>query len=261
MVDKIQLISCILLDNTTYKLYNSTMKNKLILNCQGKILETVPLWPGGYYLGGGTALARMYFHHRDSLDLDFFTRRFIRKEILGLASQVKERIKKDIQLICEQTRKDYLMMLVFSIDLGKGMALKIDFIEDWLGLINPVRLMDGVPVLSLEDIYIRKIYTVSGTVESKDIVGKKIFLGGREEAKDFYDLYFLSHTFQRLSDFVKRYGNPTIKEALINWYRTYNRMDIKTGILELASRKEIDYHIMERHFKGEIDAIIKEEIR
>lgn len=256
-------MSCIFFDSTTYKLYNNTvkMKNKPIINLREKVLDMVPSWPKGYYLGGGTALARMYFHHRDSLDLDFFTARFNRKEILALAKEMSGRIKKDINLVGEQSLRKYLRMLVFSIDLGKGAALKIGFIEDWLGLINPVRLMDGVPVLSLEDIYIRKIYTVSGTVESKDIVGKKIFLGGREEAKDFYDLYFLSHTFQRLSVFIGRYGNPAIKEGFINWFRTYNRMDIKTGILELISRKEIDYRLMERHFKKEIDAIIKKELR
>jgi len=33
--------------------------------------------PGRYfYLTGGTALARFYFHHRESLDLDLFTNDF-----------------------------------------------------------------------------------------------------------------------------------------------------------------------------------------
>ncbi|MFO7633905.1 MAG: nucleotidyl transferase AbiEii/AbiGii toxin family protein [Caldilinea sp.] len=27
----------------------------------------------GFYLTGGTALARFYFHHRESIDLDLFT--------------------------------------------------------------------------------------------------------------------------------------------------------------------------------------------
>lgn len=237
------------------------MKTKIILNFQEKILETVPSWPKGYYLGGGTALARVYFHHRDSLDLDFFTNKFSRKEIFELVGQISKKTKRDIYLIGEQSKRNYIRMLVFNIDIGKGEALKIDFIEDWVDLVKPTRLIDGVPVLSLEDIYIRKIYTVSGTVEKKDIVGRKIFIGRREEAKDFYDLYFLSHTFQRLSVFIDKYGNPTIKEGLVNWFRTYNRVDIKTGILELVSRKEIDFQAMERHFKGEIDAIIKKELR
>lgn len=29
-----------------------------------------------FYLTGGTALARFYFHHRESLDLDLFTNNF-----------------------------------------------------------------------------------------------------------------------------------------------------------------------------------------
>lgn len=30
---------------------------------------------GNFYLTGGTALARFYFHHRESIDLDLFTNR------------------------------------------------------------------------------------------------------------------------------------------------------------------------------------------
>jgi predicted nucleotidyltransferase component of viral defense system len=39
---------------------------------QDKVLEIVGKLPVGFYLTGGTALSRAYFHHRYSDDLDFF---------------------------------------------------------------------------------------------------------------------------------------------------------------------------------------------
>lgn len=235
------------------------MENKTIVRLQEKIFQNFPPVQD-YYLGGGTALARVYFNHRDSLDLDFFTHKFSRKEIVEFMKKLSVNIKKDTRLIGEQSDKRFLRMLVFNVIAGGREGLKIDFLEDWLNLIRPVRMIDKMPVLSLEDIYIRKIYTITGTMERRDIVGRKIFIGAREEAKDFYDLYFLSHTFQKLSEFIYKYGNQALKEAVINWFRKYDRMNIKVGIQELAAKKEVDYQTMEKHFKKEIDDILRMEI-
>jgi len=90
--------------------------------------------------------------------------------------------------------------------------------------------------------------------------GRKRLAGGRTEAKDFFDLYFLSHTFMPLCEFVDRYGSPVIKEGIITWYRTYDRMAIIDGILRLKTDKKVDYRSMERHFREEVDRIIEREI-
>lgn len=235
-------------------------KTKAIFKFQDKVLGLLSEKLSGYYLGGGTALAKFYFHHRESFDLDFFTQNFSRKEIIELIKNVSKAIRITIDLAGEQRRKDRLRMLVFNIKLARGNELKVDFIEDWLKLIKPLKIVNGVPILSLEDIYLRKIYTITGTIETKDMAGRKIFIGKREEAKDFYDLYFLSHTFQGLSDFALKHIYPTLREALVHWFRTYNRMNIKTGLLELRGAKEIDYVVMERHFKKEIGKLIEKEI-
>jgi hypothetical protein len=36
---------------------------------------------------------------------------------------------------------------------------------------------------------------------------------------------------------------------------------MKSGLLDLVAEKKLDYSIMERHFKGEIDKLIKEELK
>ena len=89
------------------------------------------------------------------------------------------------------------------------------------------------------DIYLRKIYTITGMVRILDETGRNKFAGGKQEAKDLYDLYFLSHTFMPVSDFADKYCNTAIKEGLIRWFRTFDRMVMMDGILTLDINKKI----------------------
>ena len=138
-------------------------------------------------------------------------------------------------------------------------SLKIDFVQDSYKLIKQLRIINGIPVASLEDIYFRKINAIAGDVEVTDIIGAKMTVGGRQEAKDFYDLYCLSSTFSPLYKFAGKYCDSVRKEALIRWFRTYDRMQIKTGLLELKTDKNLDYKLMEKHFKKQIDRLIEKE--
>ena len=233
---------------------------KTVTQWQDRILKILAGKADGYCLGGGTALSKVYFHHRQSLDLDFFTLRFSRKDILSLVRFISDKIGKDLELIGEQQKKDKVRILIFSARLSKNKALKTDFIEDCIRRLKPTKQIDGIWVFALEDIYLRKIYTVTGTIESIDLIGRKVSKGGRQEAKDFYDLYFLSHTFMNLSNFAFKYCNATMQEALVRWFRTYSRLEIKTGLLELETKNKIDYERMEKHFKEEIDCLLERQI-
>jgi len=213
-----------------------------------------------FYLGGGTPLSLYYFQHRESLDLDFFTREFDKMRISQIIDLLSYKLKKRIELISEQLRKERVKMSVFSLHIGRKESLKIDFIEDYLDFIKLPRRINGIKVLCLEDIYIRKIFAITGTFQTKDSVGRNITAGGRHEAKDFYDLYCLSSIFMRLSKFSNKFCHQLTREALIRWFRTYKRLDIKSGLLELGLKKDIEYNDMERHFKKEIDKILEKEV-
>ena len=115
-------------------------------------------------------------------------------------------------------------------------------------------------VLSLEDIYIRKLYAACGAISGIDAIGRRQILGGRAEAKDFYDLYFLSNTFMKLSKFIEQYGNLVIIEGLVRWFRSYDRMAMVDGVLTLDADRQVDYKKMETHFKKEIDKIIENQL-
>lgn len=232
----------------------------IITPAQIKLLKALSGRVDDFYLGGGTALSLYYFHHRKSIDLDFFTHKLNRiavEEIIKLASTV---LKNRPKLIGQQSGKGRVKMFVYSLPLDKNRTLKIDFVEEYLNLIKPAKAINGIRVLSLEDIYLRKIYAITGTFSGIDMVGRKTVKGGRQEAKDFYDLFCLSQIFMKLSDFSFRYGTPVIRELLLRWFRTYNRLDMKTELIELGLKKNVDYSGIERHFKQEIGKILEQEV-
>jgi len=229
-----------------------------ILDLRDRVLKMLQNKLGGFYLAGGTGLSLFYYHHRESFDLDFFTKDFSRIKIVRLMEELGDIFKMDLELSKERAQKDRAKVMVYLLKLNKESSLKIDFIEDNFKLIKDLNIINGVPVLSLEDIYLRKIYMVSGVLQESDFVGRARIIGGRQNAKDFFDLYFLSTTFMPLSKFLSLYCDQLQIENIIIWYRSYNRMDIKLGLKDLITDKLIDYNIMERHFKSEIDKIVRD---
>ena len=80
------------------------MKPK-ISEFQERVLKALSGKIDDFYLAGGTALSLYYFHHRQSLDLDFFTTEFSPKRITEIAKYLSAALKKDANLIAEQTKK------------------------------------------------------------------------------------------------------------------------------------------------------------
>ena len=211
----------------------------------------------GFYMVGGTALSLFYFKHRFSFDIDFFTRNFDFKKIDKITGYLKEKFSLEILQKMEEENK--AKVIVYEVKY-RNLKTKVDFVEDFFELLKPINIVNGIPVASLQDIYLRKIYAICGFWKEEDIVGRDKIVGGREEAKDFFDLYFLSSTFLPLSKFVNLYPSKVIKENLIIWFRTYDRFKIKSGLADLKTNHEIDYSLMEKHFKKEIEKIIESEV-
>lgn len=234
---------------------------KKVIQIRNEALKKLANKLEGFYLAGGTALSLFYFHHRESYDLDFFTKDFSRNKIEKLISDFAGDMGMEIELSGEENRQGFVKMLVFSLKIDETNSLKIDFVEDVYKLLEPFIKVDGIPVLSIQDIYLRKILTACGSVQTTDVIGRKSFVGGRQEAKDFFDLYFLSNTYMPLASFVNRYCRQPQKESIIIWYRTYDRLEMKTGLLEIITDKKVPFPEMERHFKKEIDKIIIAEIQ
>jgi hypothetical protein len=236
------------------------MRHHLIRRYTERVLTLLGGHTGDFYLAGGTALSLCYFHHRQSLDLDFFSQRFSRKEAAGIMDYIAARLNKEVRLIAEERRRAMLKVLVYNIKITHREYLKIDFVEDSIRLIKPLKPFNGIRVLSLEDIYLRKIYAATGTRPAEDVIGARMTKGGRQEAKDLYDLYCLSHIFMPLSVFSRRYCSQLIRESLVRWFNTYDRLEMKSGLLELNLSKAVEYKDIDRHFKKEVDKMLDYEI-
>ncbi len=234
--------------------------SKLNFSTQKRLLKGLAGKLDRYYLVGGTALSLYYFQHRESYDLDFFTKFFSPKEITEVIADLQEKHNMKAELVAEKTGNQFAKIMMYVVTGKNEKMCKIDFVEDFVDILQPLRKVDGIHVVSLEDIYLRKLYCVAGHAVSENDVGQAITIGGRQEAKDFYDLYCLSSISTPLARFVARYGTATIKEGVIRWYHTFDRMAIKTGLLDLVTEKTIDFRRMDQHFKNEVDTLLSEEI-
>lgn len=229
---------------------------------QKKVLKALSGKIDDFYLAGGTALALFYFQHRLSIDLDFFTpaKYFSSKRVDQIAALLKAAVDRPISLAAQNLNKRQTRMMIYNIHFTKQEVLKIDFVEDIFPLLAPPKAIDGVRVLSLEDIYLRKLYAICGALPALDETGREHFIGGRAAAKDFYDLFYLSHTFMPLSKFVAKYGNRQMIQGVIAWFNSYGRMAMMDGVLNLDTAHKPDCKIMEKHFAQEVDKIVGKEI-
>ncbi len=144
-------------------------KTKQVL---GKIRKTGVL--DRFYLAGGTALS-LILGHRKSVDLDFFSSRFPKTEILlaKLKSLNPEIINQD---------KGTLDLYIDGV--------KISFLKYDYPLVGDFLEFDGVKIASLSDIACMKLSAISS----------------RGSKKDFIDLYFVleKESFSKLLSLFQR---------------------------------------------------------
>jgi len=231
-----------------------------VLKLQKAVLRALKNKPNDLYLAGGTALSLFYFQHRRSFDLDFFTKKFSRKNIENIILELSKILKVEIPLVSEEISQDKAKMQVYYIPAGKESSLKLDFVEDVFPLLKPCKIVDGISILSIEDIFLRKIYAVGGVLLRESETGKPVYLGGRQEAKDFFDLFFLSTTFMSLAKFINKFCDETQKESMVIWFRSFDRLSMKVDLLDIITDKVFDYNVMEEHFKNEIQKMILSDI-
>lgn len=132
-----------------------------------------------FYLVGGTALA-LYFGHRESIDLDFFS-----AQDFSL-----EKLKREISAIGRyQLTNEEIGTLDGMLD-----DVKLTFIRYEYPLLFPLIDFEGIKLADERDIACMKIDAVSS----------------RGSKKDFIDLYFLLEKYplsELLSFFAQKYGH------------------------------------------------------
>jgi len=135
-----------------------------------------------FVLVGGTALS-LHIGHRKSVDLDLFTiEDFETNNIVPLLSEAY-----DLKIIFQNPKT-----LICSIN-----DIKVDFIRFKYKIIRPIVEVDGIRMMSVDDIAAMKLDAITGR-------GKK---------KDFYDLYYLMQQFsiEKLFElFLEKYPHQTL---------------------------------------------------
>ncbi|MBI5620570.1 nucleotidyl transferase AbiEii/AbiGii toxin family protein [Candidatus Gottesmanbacteria bacterium] len=150
-----------------------------------------------FYLTGGTALARYYFHHRESVDLDLFTQHQtldfaqVNQEIILLSKHLGLTLDKQV------VTGTFLQYIYKE-------GLKVDLVKDIPVHFGAIKIEGGVRIDSLENIGSNKVLAIFG----------------RTEAKDFIDLYFLLQETEYTLDHL--YTLATKKDVgLTEFYLAY----------------------------------------
>ncbi|OGJ20433.1 MAG: hypothetical protein A3A82_00360 [Candidatus Pacebacteria bacterium RIFCSPLOWO2_01_FULL_47_12] len=115
-----------------------------------------------FYLTGGTALARCYFHHRLSVDLDFF---------LNGATNFSAQIESSLSSLRTHGSVDVRVRTTDFVSLIFDSELKIDFVNDtahYWGTTNKLPLFPRVD--NPKNILANKITALLAREEPKDVV-------------------------------------------------------------------------------------------
>lgn len=136
---------------------------------QKQLLDLVikePYFVNTFYLSGGTALSSWYLHHRESLDLDFFSLvPFDYERITRWFRQNKQTIGyADIRL------EEDFGFLTIEIVYSKQSTLHIDFHHYSKWKLAPGIRWHGLEIDSLRDITVNKIHTIATLPRTRDYI-------------------------------------------------------------------------------------------
>lgn len=149
-------------------------------------------------LCGGTALARCWLQHRISYDLDFFLPVGFNAGEMALALK-KAGIAYDTKDLVDDPHKANQL---HGFVIHQDRPLKVSFIEDaYFNIYPAVNAPFGNLVARTEaqpGLYHRKLRTVAGSGSEGDEI-----VGGRQKARDLFDLHVLSEAFMPIREFIK----------------------------------------------------------
>jgi len=221
------------------------MENNIV-TAQRRVLNAVrTLRDPNLYLVGGTALA-LRFHHRLSEDLDFFTQSWSRQLPKRIAERIRTKTGFPGRLINETVKPGLAKIAIYNFQVSKKLILKVDVVEDFERLLLPIG-KDGIA--SVDDIYLRKIRAAIGWMGKISSIGRPM-PGGRQAARDLYDLWYLSEHQASLSIWFPQHFGREDYERLTGWLQ---RMTTQATILELMNTAPgCDTRRIRQHLENQI---------
>lgn len=175
-------------------------------------------------LCGGTALSRFHLRHRISFDLDFFVPEGVGFNAQILADKVSSKIKiQGLEVTHDSIKADQIH---FFVPISGGNPIKVSFVEDMYSSTFPIvpsgLSVGGIDIQteSVQGLYHRKLRTVVGWAKND----AQMPSGGRQTARDMFDLFVLSQEVMPLKPFIESlpYAFPidafTGGVALMPWF-------------------------------------------
>jgi len=131
----------------------------------------------GYYLAGGTALA-IYFEHRLSVDLDWFTQKH-----MGDAMQLAGNLRTELDISITSTAPGTLH--------AEAEQVRLSFLEYPYPLINPISVSNEFkcPMASLDDIACMKLSAIAQRGARKDFLDVYTLVQQHRSLQELLDLY------------------------------------------------------------------------
>lgn len=129
------------------------------------VLQT-PYILKNFYLTGGTALSSWYLHHRESLDLDLFSQKYVNSMYISRwFTSIKEKLD-----IAKITHEEQLGFNFFYLTFNNGDLLKVDFSYFPSERIENGPNWNGLDIDSLYDIAVNKLHTIGTSPRGRDYV-------------------------------------------------------------------------------------------
>ena len=179
-----------------------------------------------FYLAGGTGLS-LQLGHRKSIDLDFFTDNFPKRDLL-LASLKKLKPK-----IIHEARG--------TLDLSIE-GVMVSFLEYRYPLISDLTDFEGVKMASVVDIACMKLTAISSRGSKKDFV-------------DFYEILKIFSLEQLFDNFEKKYKG--VKYQKLHLLKSLVYFADAESDPEPILLKKMDWNIVKKKLEKEIKAHLK----
>lgn len=222
------------------------MNKEALYELQELVLARLRAMAGGqmskFKLCGGTALARCWLDHRVSYDLDLFLPHGF--NAFALSKELKSAgFSYETTSIVEDSRKANQL---HGYVIQNGRRLKVSFIEDaYFDLFPVIQKPFGRLSVETEDIaglYHRKLRTVSGSGMEGDS-----FEGGRQKARDLFDLYVLSKSHSPIREFMDslpyQYPSDAFDNGIVSmpWHELTDELSEIICAQEWAAAKDIGF--------------------
>lgn len=122
-----------------------------------------------FALAGGTNLSIRY-NHRQSIDIDLFSNQMIGKDGLrAIEKEVRERYKEQVLFLnIDDPGAGEQYCFIKSIIKKGSLAVKVEVLQN-LPLLNPVEVIDKTRLISIVDIGVMKLQSLSNRKAQKDV--------------------------------------------------------------------------------------------